>query len=262
MAVAGTVQNVLASAPIVALKPPPEGQAATQIVYTFGPSVISFINNYQLSISNGLQLTQVCSLVIDNTANPLAITVTHGVLNQSVIVPPYTSDTVQTYSARGNYPCTVTCNATPASTCQTTITYLNYDKQSSNFSNSSIGSGAGVLTTLVQSFTGVGSIFVGGPGNYVLNELTLNCVQMSAIGAGNMACQVAVVVGGLYVHTLACNDVATAGGLRVPINYASFRTFPTPLAMPRNSNINLQCQAFTNLTVAYFTLCMSGFAVP
>src|ERR1700727_2429946 len=107
---APTTQTVLGSSPIVALDPPPEGKQGVSITFTFSPGgAASFATFYQLNApSGGLPMSQVVTLCLDNTENPLAIAVTHGAFNETVTVPGNTYLIVPTFSNKGPYPIEIT----------------------------------------------------------------------------------------------------------------------------------------------------------
>ena len=65
----GTVQNVTLSLPIIARVPPPEGQTGANVNFTLDGGNVATYNLFQLNSQNGLVMSQVCSLCVDNTKN-------------------------------------------------------------------------------------------------------------------------------------------------------------------------------------------------
>lgn len=83
----GNYQNIIGAIPVVSLSPPPEGSAAAQVTYTLTPSLPAVSASYQLSSQAGLAMSQIVTLIIDNSANLYPIEVTHGVLSEVTNVP-------------------------------------------------------------------------------------------------------------------------------------------------------------------------------
>src|SRR5271166_5936242 len=103
--VAGTVQNTTSAVPVRARKDPPEGQMAVPLSFAFTPSNYAFTNFYQLGgQSGGIMISQVVSLLIDNTASPYPTTVQHGVTNSTVTIPAFTEAIIPTFSSATSYP--------------------------------------------------------------------------------------------------------------------------------------------------------------
>lgn len=135
----GTVQNVNGtSVPIQALNPPPEGQQGVQIGYTFSPSgVLTQSQILQLNQPGGLALSQVVSLVIDNSQNTNAIIIQHGVFDESVAVPAGGVQVVPTFSTKSFFNISLTLPQAPLINTTVNIIFLNYARQQYNVTSGS-----------------------------------------------------------------------------------------------------------------------------
>ena len=94
-----SVQQTIGSVPIISRLPPPEGNMAAQLTFTLTPTQPNVATSLQLNSQGGLMMSQVLTLVIDNTKNGYPINVVHGALNENVQVAAGSTS----LSAHGNW---------------------------------------------------------------------------------------------------------------------------------------------------------------
>jgi hypothetical protein len=132
-----TVQNITGgSSSIVAVDPPPEGRAGVQVKFTFAGN-LPILQAFQMANAQGLPLTQVQSLAIDNTTNPYPISVTHGLFSETVTVGAFGFMIVPTFSNKGPYSINIapiTGNNATADGMSVSVLFLNYNRPSASFS--------------------------------------------------------------------------------------------------------------------------------
>ena len=169
----GTVQpGVRTALPVVARHTPPEGTRAASITATLTPASFFVTEQFALSDQSGLMMTQVVTLLVDNTANTEDVFLTHGVLQQNLTVPAGADATVPTFSAQGYYPLSVTTASglPPAGNLVIPIGLLNYERQqgfystpqSVNIANASIPIAGNVNANITNaSLTVNGAVNVG-----------------------------------------------------------------------------------------------------
>jgi hypothetical protein len=143
--VAGTVQNVNAAVPVHALSKPPEGQKTVTIDYTFTPLIYQFSESYQLNSPGGLNLSQVLGLTIDNTQNPLSLTVIYGPAGNTIVVPALTITTIPTVSTRSYFPITLALAQPPSANVEISVTYSNVTVNSGQFGNNALFQGSSAV---------------------------------------------------------------------------------------------------------------------
>src|SRR5208283_1666852 len=171
-------QNVVAAIPVNAIDPPPEGQRAAKINVSLTPISFYNANQFQLNSQSGLTLSQVCTLVIDNSQNSSPITVVHGALSQQVLVPQNTTTIVPTFSTKGYYFLSVGAIIAPTQTLNIPITLLNYVRQGGQFSAQQ--------NVNVQN-AGAIDITVGGPTPITIQNTILNTGHNSTVLVSSIA---------------------------------------------------------------------------
>src|SRR5208283_4033739 len=165
-------QNVVAAIPVNAIEPPPEGQRAAKINVSLSPTAFYVAQQFQLNSQSGLTLSQVCTLVIDNSQNTAPVSVVHGALSQQVLVPSQTTTIVPTFSTKGYYFLSVGAIIPPTQTLNIPITLLNYPKQGGQFSAQQ--------NVNVQN-AGAIDITVGGPTPITIQTTILNTGHNSSV---------------------------------------------------------------------------------
>ena len=171
----GIVQNVTLSLPIIARVPPPEGQTGANVNFTLDGGNVATYNLFQLNSQNGLVMSQVCSLCVDNTKNGGTLTVTHGAFNEVVLIPPYTFQIFPTFSTQGQYPLSI--NGLNA--CTVPVILLNYVRPPAQFptthQTSIFNTGYNVWSyySNVIKITGNGLTELGLSGNMWIDSLDL-----------------------------------------------------------------------------------------
>jgi hypothetical protein len=276
------IQNVIGSVPVSAKGQPPEGQMAAQLSFLLTPTEPSIAAALQLSSQSGLMLSQVVTLAVDNSDNSYPVNVTHGIFNESTIVPAFGSVILPTFSSKSNYPINVAAVIPAGQTgltinVQVNIIFMNYARTPGSFgttqSNCIIGGGqnVGPLLSGFISATAAGNYIILEPGNYILDNLDIFCTNMASTVATNQAlCEwtllsiqngvsLAViasavdVVAGAYSTT-----VGTPGGVfTAPVSI----TWPQGLILPRGCLLVFQVITLENCTAQY-RFNGSGFATP
>lgn len=145
-----TIQNAQFAFPVTAKDIPPEGQMGIQIPYSLSPTNSVQAFSYALNSASGFKLSQVVTLIIDNTQNPQSVSVIHGITGSTVQVPAGVEYIVPTFSNSGPYLLDIQTLTPPTSVCQTIITFLNYDRLSE----------FGTSQNIIQGSSTIGSSFV------------------------------------------------------------------------------------------------------
>lgn len=173
-----TVQNVLGSAtPVQALNPPPEGNQGVQLSYEFTPTgLLTQGQILQLNQPGGLALSQVVSLVIDNSQNPNSVTITHGAFNETVTIEAGGFQVLPTFSTKSFFSISLMIPAAPAQSFPVRVIFLNYDRQQFN-----IQSASQVVNNNIQAESS-GSLDIFGASGLIVDP-----VQLIGVGAGQYA---------------------------------------------------------------------------
>lgn len=267
---AATVQNVTGGgASIVALDNPPEGRSGSSVTFTFEPGgPVTLLQTFQMNSAQGLPMSQVVSLAIDNTQNQSPINVSHGVFGELVTIPAFTFQIIPTFSNKGPFPIAVTLAPGSAPVAvggvEVDVIFLNYSRPSASFSGTGVSGNSvqNVVGTTLNS--GLGSITSAGVivgsaigtdivDSFWLYELDFNLISLTALGAG------AVIVSG-QVEALGNSGrwsfsyIASAGaaGLMSINKTWQWNYNPTPMYLQPSNNIQGQfiiaVTAFTNLS--------------
>ena len=297
---AGIIQNVSGSVPIVARRPPPEGLKAAKLVFTLTPSDYDVIQPLQLNAQNGLMMSQVVTLVVDNTANVDAIVVTHGALFETLAVPGGTQIIAPTFSLQGAYSLEVAAVSAPAGNIDVGIILLNYDRapgsNSVTISNATLPVSGNVNANIVGTvtiddtapltvqntiintthnsapvFSNVVNVSAGGTtnltaaGNWILDSLDIavEYAQPTAIGVAGLGLQ--LVCASAVIHTLyPIANFTVAGNYYdgASFNSPSFRSWAQGLILPRGNPLALYAFNFTNFTTVGLRVNISGYNAP
>src|SRR5208283_1574138 len=284
-------QNVVAAIPVNAIDPPPEGQRAAKINVSLTPISFYNANQFQLNSQSGLTLSQVCTLVIDNSQNSSPITVVHGALSQQVLVPQNTTTIVPTFSTKGYYFLSVAAITAPSQTLNIPITLLNYVRQGGQFSaqqnvnvqnagaiditvggptpitiqNTILNTGHNstvLVSSIAQLTPGAPTITFGTAAlkAWLLDSLDFSIESMQGTAAGVCFGTVQVVVGGQVIHV--CFPVytfAAAGYIQGSINNQASRTWSQGLLITGSSAIQVKLTGPNNLTSISVRLNLSGY---
>lgn len=264
----GAFQQAFGSVPVTNRTPPPEGTMAVQLTATLTELIPSIATTLQLNSQAGLMLSQVITLCIDNTKNPLALNVVHGVLNETNVVPAYGYSIMPTFSGSGNYPINISTATAPDADTPIGITFLNYQRQSANFVNNqssnanATGNFSGILYGLgTQLISGTGATSLLPQANYVITAIDFAIEWMTCTGAGGA--QVGFDLSSpAFIATMSGACFATASQLvqpsmSPPVNL----TFPAGLYVPRGGFINLNCTPFTNLNSVHCRVNIYGYTL-
>lgn len=268
------VQNVNGSVPITNIQPPPEGTMAASVNVTLTAAEPMAAQTFQLSSQNGLMLSQVVALVIDNSANAYPLTVTHGALAETTQVAAATVVIVQTFSSRaGGFPLQVAAvgNIVPTATLDIDIIFLNYPRQPGTFSATAqstiIATGQNTESlysgVLIPTATGLYPLVAAG--NYILDSLDMAVEGFFPTAAGLVAITYSLIVPGTQIHSGEMVFTAAAGGSWTSganVNAPTYRTWPQGLLLSRGQILNLWITQFVNCTSSLFRINISGVSTP
>jgi hypothetical protein len=274
------IQNTIGSTPISNVIPPPEGNLAAALAFVLTPAEASIAANLQLSSQSGLMMSQVITLLIDNTANAYPITVVHGALSETTTVAALSQVIVPTFSNKSSFPINVALsgNVTPSANATINIIFLNYVRQSWSYNNTQqsaiIATGQNTFPIGPQIInvtgTGIFQIAPGPTGSFIFDSLDIALEGYKATAVG--------LVTGIF--TLSCGNVAgticafqivaeapdllfhSGAGVWSPI----YRTWPQglvggpSLAAARQASLFLQCSALSNAVSLLLRVNISGIA--
>jgi hypothetical protein len=282
--VTGTLQNTTGSIPVTALDPPPEGTMATKLSFALTPVEPAANATLQLSSQGGLQMSQVVTLSIDNSNNQYAISVTHGVFNENVIVPAFGAVIVPTFSARGGSYSLLVAADVPSNGLLTTILNvdiicMNYSRTPGSFGATNILSiigGSGQNTTNLVNMGVISpvntQVTLRGSGNYILDSLDFFIEGIDAIAAGTFQLDwtIYAAFGGLPNQPICSGFIigtATAAGWisGAAITSAVSRTWVLGFGVQRNNSIVLDISPVNpaiNIDAIYFRANISGVSTP
>lgn len=276
----GVVQAINGSVPITNIQPPPEGQMAASLNVVLTPGNISFAQTFQLSSQNGLQLSQVVTLVIDNSANAYPLTVTHGVLSEVVQVAALSTVVVPTFSGKaGGYPLAIVAieNAVPSINLDIDVIFLNFPRPPGTFSATSqstiiaTGQNTGILYSgLVAIGLATGPVQLTTNGNFILDSIDMAVEGMlgHAAGVGSVPYQLrgglsanpisVIIQSGQPVFTYPAAEWIQGGGINGPIT----RTWPQGLLLPRGVALWMVPVSLNNVDEIIFRINISGVNTP
>jgi hypothetical protein len=124
--IVGAYQNVIGSVPIANVEKPPEGTKGSALTYTMTPT--DYVRYENFSLWADFALSQVMSLVIDNTQSNISVQVTAGPLGQIIVVPANTGMIVPTFCSQSTFSMIVELIAAPMTDQTVVISLLNYDR--------------------------------------------------------------------------------------------------------------------------------------
>lgn len=188
-----TVQNNFNAIPVVSFANPPEGKKTARFAGQLTASVSFYAQAWQLnSAGNGLPMSQVQTLCVDNSNNGYPLQVIHGALNETVIVPSFSTVIVPTFSNASSYAVNVSAlgNISPAVPMNFRLFLLNYTRSAGTFSGvlstSLTGTGQNTLplfSGVVDSTTSDLQLLNGG--DYIFDSIDVAIEGAQAFNAGN-----------------------------------------------------------------------------
>lgn len=241
-------QNVSAAAvPIIAKNPPPEGFQQAKLSFTLTP--INFAQSAVVPLNtaaSGGGLSQVLSLYIDNSQNAQALTVIHGALNETIIVPAGGGAIIPTSVLKSPSPeytiANVSVPLTPTNTVTVNITLYNFFVPPAIYGNTVIT----VTNTISQTALdnpfynpgcnvcrrGSGVLSVATSGNVATaaaqivsnNFYTLDLWRVVPFGAGVSVLQSGSI--GLSLKSLEIEGAASNTGVQIQKRILSFDATP------------------------------------
>lgn len=270
----GTYQQAIGSQPVIARNPPPEGTMAAGFTVTLTPDFPNFATALQLNSQSGLMLSQVVTLVLDNSNNGYAITVIHGAFNEVTNVPAGGALIVPTFSNSGSYPLNVAVanGITPVVDLVVDIIFCNYSRQPGSFGNTSngtvLGSGqnsAAIAGTIV-GLNNTGFTAITGVGNWILDSFDMAAEAGSTASGSTITCTATIqlVCGGVNICAinpsvdLIAGEIAGGSMIGTPVA----RTWPLGLILPRGNAIELFVSIFSNYNELSVRVNLSGWNTP
>jgi hypothetical protein len=142
-------QNVIGGTPVANLAKPPEGTKASSLKYVMTPTDYSRTEN--LSLWADLGMSQVITLVIDNTGCDQDVIVEGGAILQKIVVAANTGSIIPTFSPVGSYSYTVSLQDAPSSDQTVLLTLLNYERPPTTW---------GGVISRISSSAAIGSNFI------------------------------------------------------------------------------------------------------
>jgi hypothetical protein len=276
--VVSTSQNVIGAIPVVSVLPPPEGNAAAQVNYTLTPTLPAISASYQLSSQAGLNMSQVITLVIDNSANLYPISIVHGVLFETTIVPAGGKVIAPTFSNKSSYPISIQTSGSvaPAVNLTVNVIFLNYFRAAANVGSNIQSSPlvSGLNSTAI--YTGIIRITANGdytftatpPYNFVIDTLDF-AAEVGTTGSsapGECTALVQLMVNGLFpiaqiLPTLNTTETDFQFGMAqysAPVT----KSLPFGLITPRGQPLYLAVTLFTGYNALYVRVNISGWVTP
>lgn len=290
--VAGTIQNVVAALPVSYKRIPPEGEKVIPIALQLGPSVLTYSTILNLQ---SLLVSQIVTAIIDNTQSDVEIICQFGVANTYVTVPPASGLIVPVFSNGPAFNILITAATIPAQTELINLTFLNFDKPSSdwgtlsaNITNASLNIGGSVNANVTNAIlnsqntiinTGFNSsplysavinptgnsntTLVAAPANnFILDSYDIACEAIVGTAAGLSTLTLALKCGGVAIHSsFVPLNVASNGQLINSSQYsATYRTWPQGLITASGAPLILAVGDWNNLNSAYIRINLSGYA--
>lgn len=268
-----TLQNINAFVPVLALNPPPEGKRAASLTVTIGYAQTTFTQQIQLNAPSGIMLSQVVTLIVDNTANPNPITVTHGALGQTAQVAGGAEFIIPTFSTSGFYSLTIVNAALVVTPVPIVIILLNYERQPNYVGynqQSSVIINASLNNTLASQFITLSTVgqtqvllpALPSPQEYGLIELEITIVAVGATAAGQFFAEVYFVdqLGAVVVAVVVALGMATAAGY-IGGPWTTRRTFTQPLILAPGLSYEVRLVQLSNVSNVYITASMTGIQI-
>lgn len=234
----------------------------------------NFATALQLNSQAGLMLSQVVTLVIDNSDNQYGIIIVHGVFNEVINVPANGALIVPTFSNSGAFPINVSVQngISPTVPLQVNIIFCNYSRQPGSFGNTSnstilgTGQNSGPIAASVLAINNTGYIAITANGNWILDSLDMAVEAGSTASGSEVTCDatITLVCGSANIcainPTVLLESGQIAGGSMIgtPVQ----RTWPLGLILPRNNSIQLFTSVFANYNEINVRLNLSGFNTP
>jgi hypothetical protein len=274
------VQNTIGGLPVVYEMNPKEGKQVSRFAFTLTNAQPNYAVNFQLNSANGISLSQVVTLCIDNTQNSYPLTVVHGALNETVDVPGGASIIVPTFSNKSGYPLNVSAQGgiSPSIPMSFNVILMNYTRSAGTFygtvtqSLSGVGQNTRVLASGVYNLTLLNSFAVVLPqGNWQLDNLDMAFEAFQPAAAGTVTNNLNLPI--LAISNVLENLVIAAMGFGFTAGSTNWvqggqlvkavrRTWYGGLGLPAGASIVFdmsdQFSPFGNLTSAIVRINISG----
>lgn len=268
----GTVQAATFAQSIVAKNPPPEGTMGVKVTYLLTSADYIIAANYQLGSPGGLSMSQVVTLVIDNTTGSYPVIVTHGVMVERCVVPAGVLTTVPTFSSTVAYVISIETLSAPDENQTVVVTFLNYERQSGSVPNTvqntivNTGQNSSSIYSNAFGFNGpTYSIQLAQAGNWILDSLDLACEAFAVETAGAQGDMVVTITcGSVVIETHNPQYMFPPSNGWVPgvkCSYPASRTWSQGLILPRGYPILFKA-VFIFPGGAGYRVNISGFQVP
>ena len=150
-----TYENIGApTLPVIAKTPPPEGNQCVPFTLTLTSQLYQLARTYQ--INTGRTMSQVRTITIDNSQNPKPLIVTHGLANQSTIIPAAGGGIIPTTSSAGGYFFSIATADAPSGDVPIGVLLSNYEIPPALY-------GTQVVTVTTEVPTGIIVMWSGDP---------------------------------------------------------------------------------------------------
>lgn len=268
----GTVQpNVLGSTPIVNNSPPPEGQYAVLLSFPFSAAGWTSAQQLQLNApGGGIALSQVASILIDNTGSLIPLAVIHGAMSTTTHCPAGMAMLVPSFSNRAPYQLIVSLASPPPAgvTMTPTITLFNYANNTAQWGLAQ-SQGATELCADVTEISGNGTTtVVAAPptGYWILYTLDFAIeFAISTATSGSAYCLFTCSVAGttLFQNEPAYNSTASNVLVQgVDLSWPVSLTWPNGFLCPEGAAVELVVSGYTNIGAVTYRLNISGVNAP
>ena len=249
---------------------------AVQLPVTLTPSIFATNGLQQLSSGQVGGMSQVVTMIVDNTTNNVPITVVHGALNEVIQVAANTQATVPTFSGQGYWPWQVLAtNGAPAMNLNPTLILLNYERSSGIYRQTSntiqnTGENSSILYSGIQSPSGniTTTLVAAGPAGSVWVfdslEIVFEDIQNNVVGLCDCLLQVGVnSAAPIILDTLygVANIEAANAGIGA-FCFPSYRTWPQGLLINNNGNIFMKISNSNNVVGMDIRINLSGYNIP
>jgi hypothetical protein len=140
--------------------------------------------NIQLAAFGPNSISQVVTVAIDNSNGAYALKIVHGALNETTVVPAFSTAEFPTFSNKASYPINVSffTQKTPTQNVSFRMFLMNYERPPGSYPATYFSSLPGSGQNVVQLYSNL-ILFQGGftaatpllPGNYTITDLELTC---------------------------------------------------------------------------------------
>ena len=243
---------------------------AVQIPITLTPSIYAANNIQQLSSGQVGGMSQVVSFIVDNSTNPLPLTVMHGALNEVTTIPAMTMQTLPTFSSQGYWSWNVFTNTAPAANTNVNLILMNYERAASTVRTNSntiqaTGENSSVIINdvfILSGTNGTTNLTANGTGaNWYLDSLDMGIEYMQN-SANVFGVKVRLGCGLTVIETM-YPQAYLAGLNEAVFNVVSpgLRSWSQGLLVPGNDCFNLNLSNTSGVISIGIRVNLSGYSL-